>query len=278
MSDESPDEGGFEEPTAPAWMATFGDMMSLLLTFFVLLMSFASMDVRKFAAVAGSMRDAFGVQTTHAGLVESLSDSIVRLSDTESTPWIQVLDMPTRVAEREQKLLHRLTRAIEARELQRVVTAESSPRGVVLRMQGQLLFDAGSAELRPSALVFLGDVADLIRTVPGDISVEGHSDSLPVASQGDSGASNWDLSADRALATLRQLVTVGKIDESRLRATAFGSARPLTSNEDEAGRAQNRRVEFVFLRSEIELYAAGLTDSGSVNAIEVREEAGEESP
>ena len=50
------EEGGFEEPTAPAWMATFGDMMSLLLTFFVLLMSFASMDVRRFAAVTGSMR------------------------------------------------------------------------------------------------------------------------------------------------------------------------------------------------------------------------------
>ena len=76
------------EPSAPAWMATFGDLMSLLLTFFVLLMSFASMDVRRFAAVVGSMRDAFGVQTRHAGPVESLSTSLIELSETgiEITP------------------------------------------------------------------------------------------------------------------------------------------------------------------------------------------------
>ena len=253
MSDlQQEDGGGFEEPTAPAWMATFGDLMSLLLTFFVLLMSFASMDVRKFAAIAGSMRDAFGVQQIHAGLIESLSDSIVNLSDSEATPMLRVVDLPAALAEREQSLLERLQRAIEARELQRVVTAEKSPRGVVLRMREALLFGPGSADLRPESIVFLRDVASLIEGVPGPISVEGHTDATP---NSDQIGSNWGLAADRAVAVVRQLSETEGVETGRLRATAFGDTRPLASNASEEGRAQNRRVEFVFLRTEIELTA-----------------------
>jgi chemotaxis protein MotB len=253
MSDME-EQGGFEEPTAPAWMATFGDLMSLLLTFFVLLMSFASMDVRKFAAIAGSMRDAFGVQTIHAGLVESLSDSVVRLSDVEATPMIRVLDLPKSVQEREQSLLERLRRAIEARELQRVVQAEKSPRGVVLRMGGQLLFSAGSADLRPEAVVFLGEIARLINSVPGPISVEGHTDSTQATGASEL-ETNWALSAQRAVIVVRHLAEAEGIRTDRLRATAFGDTRPLVPNADAEGRAMNRRVEFVFLRSEIDLDA-----------------------
>ena len=244
------EEGGFDEPTAPAWMATFGDLMSLLLTFFVLLMSFASMDSRKFAATAGSMRDAFGVQKIHAGLIESLSDSVVNLSDSEATPMLRVVDLEMRVQEREQALLERLRRAIEDRELQRVLTAENSPRGVLLRMDESLLFAEGSSELSARAVVFLREVASLIRDVPGTISIEGHTDT----SGGSRGSrANWQLSADRSVVVLTHLLETEGLDPSRLQATAFGSTRPLASNLDAEGRALNRRVEFVFLRTEIDL-------------------------
>ena len=242
MSDFDEDEGGFDEPTAPAWMATFGDLMSLLLTFFVLLMSFASMDTRKFAAIAGSMRDAFGVQTIHAGLVESLSHSLVRLSDSESTPMLRIVNLPTSVSEREQSLLERLRKAIEDRELQRVLQAEKSPRGVSLRMNESILFRSGEAELSPRAIVYLREVASLIRDVPGKISIEGHTDSTATTV---SERTNWQLSADRAIAVLAQLVQAEGIDAERLQATAFGDTRPIASNVDERGRALNRRVEFV---------------------------------
>ena len=243
-------DGGFEEPTAPAWMATFGDLMSLLLTFFVLLMSFASMDVRKFAAIAGSMRDAFGIQRVHEGTLESRSHSIVRFSDTESTPMMRIIDRRVALLEREQSLLERLRRAIESRELQRVVTAEKSPRGVVLRMGGALLFGPGSADLRPEAVVLLRDVAGLIQGVPGPVSIEGHTDATRAA---DRPGANWDLSAARAVAVLRQLAEAEGLSQERLRATAFGDTRPLRPNAEPGGRAANRRVEFVFLRTEIEL-------------------------
>ena len=259
MIGEEEDQGKPVEEGAPAWMATFGDLMSLLLTFFVLLMSFASMDVRRFAAVVGSMRDAFGVQKLHPGQIESLADSLVKLSDRESTPFVRVMDLPARQVEREQSLLDRLRRMIEKRELQRVVEVERSPRGVVLRMPDQLLFPSGGTELSGDALLLLHEVANLVRQLPGDVSVEGHSDITPSSG---SGGDNWRLSSERALAALRFLVEVEGLDASRLRATAFGSTRPLTSSPSPADQARNRRVEFVFLRSAIEIEEGLLPGAG----------------
>ncbi len=238
------EEGGFEEPTAPAWMATFGDMMSLLLCFFVLLMSFASMDVRRFAAVVGSMRDAFGTQRMHPGTIESLSDSLVRLSDTESTPFLRVIDVPTKLAERDQEKKARIEAQLREMKLQRVVKVELSPDGVVVRLPGEMLFSAGSANLRPSAIVLLREVGDLIRAMPGKVAVRGHTDASPVASG--QHASNWALSSARAVAALVHLVDVERIEPTRMRATGFGATQPLPDASAEA----QRRVEFVFLRDE----------------------------
>ena len=80
MSDEG-DEAPAEEAGAPAWMATFGDMMSLLLTFFILILSFANMDVIKFSAAVGSLKDAFGTRTSDPGEHESFATSLIQLSD-----------------------------------------------------------------------------------------------------------------------------------------------------------------------------------------------------
>lgn len=250
MSDAGDDIEPPQEPTAPAWMATFGDLMSLLLTFFVLLMSFASMDVRRYAAVVGSMRDAFGVQRLHPGHLESLSDSLVRLSDTESTPFVRVIDVPTRIPERDQSLMARIEMTLEAQKLQRVVQVEHTPEGVVVRVPGEMLFDSGSANLRPGAVVFLREIAGLIEQTPGDVDVRGHSDASPIKTG--RFRSNWELSTDRAVSAVVHLVEVEGVDEYRLRATGFGATRPLASDDDD--RSADRRVEFVFLhpRAEIE--------------------------
>ncbi len=241
---EEEEEGGFEEPTAPAWMATFGDMMSLLLCFFVLLMSFASMDVRKYAAVAGSMRDAFGVQRVHEGQLEALATSLVRLSNVESTPFLRVIDRPARLKEREQQRKARIEAELREMKLQRVVQVETSPDGIVVRLPGEMLFSPAAAELRPEAIVLLREVADLIRAIPGKVAVRGHTDASPVASG--EHASNWSLSSARAVAALVHLVDVERIEPKRLRATGFGATQPIAGASDQ----EQRRVEFVFLRDE----------------------------
>ena len=245
MSDQEEEIKGSEEPTAPAWMATFGDMMSLLLCFFVLLMSFASMDVRRFAVVSGSMKDAFGVQTLHPGIVTAVSTSIVELSDTESTPLVRVIDVPNRnPSEAEQSLMARIEMSMREHDVDRLLQIETTSAGVVLRMPGRMLFAQGSAELVPEAVVYLHEVAALLEATPGDIAIEGHSDPSPLRSG--SQRTNWHLSAERAVTTLVHLIEVEGVDPQRLRATGFGASRPLEGAEDDP--ATSRRVEFVFLR------------------------------
>lgn len=257
MSDSYDEISPPEEATAPAWMATFGDLMSLLLTFFVLLMSFASMDVRRFAAVVGSMRDAFGVQRLHPGHIESLSDSLVQLSDTESTPFMRVIDVPTRIPEREQSMMARIEMTLKEQKLQRVVQIEHTPDGVVIRVPDAMLFDSGSADLRPGAVVLLREIASLIQQTPGDVAVRGHSDASPISSGGF--RSNWELSTDRAVAAVVHLVEVEGVDERRLRASGFGATRPLARDGDD--RSADRRVEFVFLHSLTEIQSSDRSDA-----------------
>jgi chemotaxis protein MotB len=240
-------------------MATFGDMMSLLLTFFVLLMSFASMDVRRFAAVVGSMRDAFGAQIQRPGLVEALSTSPIQFSESESSPFLDVLPMPVRVPEREQALLRRLEMTVAEQGLERLVDVEDTRRGIVVRMPGQLLFDSGSAELRPESLLFLREISELVRGMPHPVAIEGHTDATPAAPG--RFESNWNLSAARAVSALHFLVEVGEIDASRLRATGFGDTRPLAPNDEPEGRARNRRVEIVFLRTPGEAAGPALAET-----------------
>jgi len=108
----------------------------------------------------------------------------------------------------------------------------------------EMLFAAGSTELRPTSLVFLREIADLIQGTPDLIAIEGHTDAAPSQNT----TTNWRISTARAVAALEYLVDVGRVSPDRLRATGYAATRPVASNEEEAGRAQNRRVEFTFLR------------------------------
>lgn len=241
MSDE---DDAFEEPTAPAWMATFGDLMSLLLCFFVLLLSFASMDAKRFAEVNGSMRDAFGVQRLDPGSFEALSDDLISLNDGPQASSLRVIDIPSRDPSSTKKLAARIKTTLAAKRLDRLIEVEETERGVVVRVPGQMLFSAGSTELRPTSLVFLREIADLMQGTPDLIAIEGHTDAAPSQNT----TTNWRISTARAVSALEYLVDVGRVSPDRLRATGFAATRPVASNEDEAGRAKNRRVEFTFLR------------------------------
>ena len=161
--------------------------------------------------------------------------------------------------EREQSLLRRLEMTVAEQGLERLVDVEDTERGIVVRMPGQLLFDAGSAELRPESLLFLREISGLVKGMPHPVAIEGHTDSTPLAPG--RFETNWNLSAARAVSALRFLVEVGGIEASRFRATGFGDTRPLSPNDEPEGRARNRRVEIVFLRTPGELAGAALAEA-----------------
>ena len=245
------DDGLPEEAGAPAWMATFGDMMSLLLTFFVLLLSFAQMDVVKFRDMMGSIRDAFGVQFEHPGEYEGRTTSVVELSKQEATDTIAVIETKAQwqpadeaAAKIDQEIAEELERAIAENGLEGEAGVDIDGRGVVLRLSGQLLFAPASDELLPEARPLLDGVAALARDFPRDLAIEGHTDDLPISTQ--RFPSNWHLSAGRAIAALRYLAEKGHVDPRRLSGAGFGAMLPRVPNDSATHRAQNRRIEFVF--------------------------------
>ncbi len=206
------------------WMVTFSDMVTLLLTFFVLLMSMASMDKIKFSQASDSLAGAFGV------LASSSTTSV-------TTPRIVTYapiddDMVTRV-------YRRLRSKIRELKIEKDITLVKDRGAVILRVDDAVLFKPAERTVNPAAYPVLLRVAELVRPLPFTMKIEGHTDN-----RGDELA-NWDLSVDRAVSVLRYLASQQLLPLNRLAATGYGSQKPLFPNESAAERALNRRVEFV---------------------------------
>jgi chemotaxis protein MotB len=221
------------ESATPAWAVTFGDLMSLMLVFFVLLNSFATLDARRFAALSQSLQEGFG-EPSGAELVWIGAPAGPEAGTPGETAQAEAGVQAAAAAGERVRL------ALRERRLERVLEVETTPRGVVLRAAATALFEEGSDELRGEALPLLHEVAGVLAALPGDVAVEGHASDPGVA-----GAASFALSTRRALAALRHLVEVEGLDRRRLSASGFGDVRPLLPDSGPAARARNRRIEFV---------------------------------
>ena len=228
-------------------MATFGDLMSLLLCFFVLLLSFANMDVVKWAAMVGSMQDAFGSQKEEPGHLESKSSSVFELTESDSASRPVIANPTHQASKRDPDLLRKIEMAVKGRNLEQWVEIEETDRGVTARVKGELLFEPGSAKLRAESLLLLEELASLVRDTEEEVSVEGHSDSQRPGVGGD----NWNISTARAVTTVRYLVEVAGVTPERLAAAGYAHYRPIAPNDTADNRKRNRRVELVFLHKNL---------------------------
>ncbi len=231
------------EEGAPAWMATFSDLATLLLTFFVLLLSFAELNVQEFKEMLGSVKEAFGVSTQEQGLHSSFTNTPIVLSQTQSWP-----EGAQQQREKEDDALEELEKLIEENELEDAVEIEADTGGVIIRIREQLLFPSGSADLNLGrAGEVLSKVADLGDVFEREISIEGHTDDRPISNA--RFPSNWELSSARATRVLRYFLTETGVDRGRLRVSGYADTHPVAPNDSDAGRARNRRVEFRFHRT-----------------------------
>jgi chemotaxis protein MotB len=213
-------------PGAPAWMATFGDLMSLLLTFFILIVSFSSMQESKFQEAVGSLQGALGVLKDLPSV--PIHEEIMRREGRQ--------DQAREISERVQELEEAFATIPEAE----VVEVSRTERGLSIRIEAQALFDLGQAELRSEARPILDKIADALAGLPHPVRIEGHTDNIPLTSG--RFPSNWELSAARAAAVLRHLEGRG-VDARRLSAVGYGEWRPVVENDTDEHRQQNRRVE-----------------------------------
>lgn len=277
MSDEPQKKCKCPPPGAPAWMATFSDLMSLLMCFFVLLLSFSEMDVLKFKQLAGSMREAFGVQTQIK--VEDIPKGVSIIAQEfspgrpEPTPLNEVrqmtinndmntLDIRSKEGEAtvQDKLqgfeeLIRQQQEEAQREAVQFAQALSEEIGdgsvevetegtkLIIRVKEKGSFDSGSAELKFAYIPIVAKIRDVLLGVSGRVAIEGHTDNIPYS--GSRFESNWDLSAARALAVAHELFSDPRIDESRFQVAGYADSKPLVPNNSAENRARNRRVEIV---------------------------------
>ncbi|MHB8078747.1 MAG: OmpA/MotB family protein [Candidatus Krumholzibacteriia bacterium] len=221
---------GADEPEeAPAWLLTYGDLMSLLLVFFVLLVSFSSIQESKFHEAADSLRGAFGVMSSAPTVLQLPEVAAARtLAQERQAATDQAREL-------EQSLL--------AAGLDREVDIAVTELGVAIRVNAPFLFASGRAELRPEAKALLARLGGFLNRFPQQpVRVEGHTDAVPISSA--RFASNWELSAARAVTVAKEF-QAGGMAPARLSAAGYGEHRPVAGNETAEERARNRRVEIL---------------------------------
>ena len=222
---------------APMWMCTFGDLMSLLLCFFVLLLSFSEIDRQKYKQVAGSMEKAFGVQRK-----KNVSESprhglkmIAKDFDQEA--------IATRVKEFIGQELEKNFEALYGK-IEDDIEIEAGKDQVSIRLMGESTFDSGKADIKPELKPIILRIGQILSAeTVGDIIIAGHTDDVPI--NGGPFDSNLKLSIARAASVAQFLLDQITIDPKRVSTMGFGEYRPITDNHTEAGRRQNRRVEII---------------------------------
>jgi len=251
-------------PGAPEWMNTFADMMSLLLTFFVLLLSFANMDIVRFREAMSSIQNALLGGPT--AMKEVPQTAVVELSQTSHTSLVQTQrevqeNPPSETGEPETaatkvvtsttdlEALASIEQMLREQELIGMAEAEATARGVIIRVKGQLFFAAGSAELLERSYPMLNEIGAILLAFPYNITVEGHTDDQPIHTE--RFPSNWELSTARAISVMRYLSERRGVPAARMGVAGYADIHPVVPNDSPEHRAANRRVEFVFHKGEI---------------------------
>jgi chemotaxis protein MotB len=228
------------EEGAPMWIMTFADMVSLLLCFFILLLSFAKNDLNQFKTLMGSIQNAFGVQ------VKRKEAEFAAFSPTQFER--KELDMSQDNQQILGMMLQLKSMLVEDPALKESARITAEKNGLVMRVPSQSLFQPGSATLRPDVSKVLDKVAAILKENTFNLVIRANSDDrLPDTSPF---PSNWELTSSRAAATLRHIVEKLEIPPSRIKAVGFADSLPLVPNNTAKNRSVNRRIEFFFHRAE----------------------------
>jgi len=306
----------------PAWVLTFADLMSLLMCFFVLLLSFSEMDVQKFKQIAGSLKVAFGVQriveaveipkgtnivakefspsppqptvinevrqktidetnqelilvkkiqglqaeqtelTKKMGQMDSQSEEakeiqekIKALEAEETEAQKKLEELQNQIGQLQQAEIQEQASEFEAQLKQEIenelIEIETNQESFLIRIRDKGSFSSGTAELTDDFIDILEVIKRELEQIKGGIIVAGHTDNIPISTR--AFRSNWDLSAERAVSVVEELLYESTLTQERVSIQAFGESRPLADNETPENRAKNRRVEIIVSKKPAEL-------------------------
>ena len=233
-----------EKKGAPGWLVSWADMCTLLLTFFILMISFAEIEGKDFFLVLSSFRGSLGMfdggYSLSKGKLEELGQNMMNLPSTTKG---------SALSKSHKKAISLFKPEIRDKNV-RIIEDE---RGLVITLTSDVYFDAGSARIRDVARPVLKKVSKILKNVENYVRIEGHTDNTPVGvvNVNKNYLTNWELSAIRSVNILRYLEEEENVESKRLSSVAFGEHRPLDLNNTPEGKAFNRRVDIVLLRDKI---------------------------
>lgn len=247
---------------APAWMATFSDLMNLLLCFFVLLFAMSSVDEAKFQELASSFANRLSILSggrTSIGEGQLINTGVSQLNDldeytndmgqTSDQTGEDVLDLHEQLEqankEESEEMYDDISSMSSKYDLddQMEIGVDASRRYITIEISGSLLYASGSAELQSSALPVFSRIGDILKKYKGyRIAIIGHTDNVPVSKRSRYG-SNRELSCARANTAADYLVEKKGLDPADIECIGMGEYEPIADNSTTEGRNMNRRIE-----------------------------------
>ena len=268
-------------PGSPAWMSTYGDMVTLLLCFFVLLFSMSTVDAAKFDALAASLSQTFSIFTQGSTAIGDgilISNGVSQLNelseyfnttgltadsdentdqvDKENTDadkqWSDVTSAEEFLEQaglkESEEMAEKIEEAIKENNMADVVDIKFTAQYVELTLKGALLFESGSANLKDDVKPTLDKVGMILQKYStGTVEIEGHTDNVPIT--GGRYASNNELSSARALSVFNYFMDTTSLNPAYLKHAGRGEYVPIADNSTPEGRAKNRRVEIRIFNS-----------------------------
>lgn len=228
-------------------MVTFADLMALMMTFFVLLYSFSSIDENKYRMIVQSMAEGFGAVLSTPNRPSTVSVGPTSLIPSpRQSPSRSQSDTQAQQQAQTEELREELEQSLKSEIAEGIIAVETTGNTVVIRFPEDIAFPPGSDEISDEIDPILIRVADALKESPGTIMVSGHTDDRPIQSAEFS--SNWELSTDRAVSVIHRMQSLTDIEAARLTAVGYGDTRPLAPNDTPENRARNRRVEIAVVR------------------------------
>lgn len=223
----------------PDWLGTYGDMVTLLLCFFIMLFAMSNVDADKYEAV---------VQAFNPGIFDFTGGSnlIGDLNTGENNDMGNYFAEEVIYQAELKSLQESLNKFVDEEELDDSIDVVRDSDRVTLRFNSSLLFESAKATLKEDVKPYLKKIS---KSLPKEyeIQIEGHTDNLTISNQ--EFASNWELSAFRGINVLKYLIDYCEIDSDRLSVAGYGEFRPIADNSTEEGRGKNRRVDIILFKT-----------------------------
>ncbi len=220
-----------DDVNSNAWMDTYADTITLLLTFFILLYSFSTIDNKKLKTIAEALKGEITGTPMTTESVEDLTD---------------VLQPGIGVKSEYDILVGKITSLLNENGLSDVVKIREEDAGVILQLGDSILFDTAEATLKDESKQILDVISSIIPQIDNEIMVQGHTDNRPISSG--IYPSNWELSSARAVAVVKYFINEKGLDPSRFSAAGYGEHRQLVENTSSENMEINRRVDILIVQ------------------------------